>query len=81
LGEKLVSGTITPDTYIINKTTDEVVEKYVLEDQILDGEKLRELSMTVKKIEKTFCFAVDVEWSYTDEELFILQSRPITTLG
>jgi phosphoenolpyruvate synthase/pyruvate phosphate dikinase len=80
LGEKLVSGIVTPTTYIINKKGSKVIEKYLSNEQALSSEQIENIAVTVAKIEKTFGWPVDVEWSYADNELFILQSRPITTL-
>lgn len=81
LGEKLVSGTITPSTYVISKKTRSVVEKYLVDNQDLRDEQVRKVTEAVINIEKMFGFPVDVEWAFAKNELFILQSRPITTLG
>jgi rifampicin phosphotransferase len=82
LGEKLVSGSVTPDTYVIDKETQEVIEKHPSEEtQNLSSRQLEELAETVLRIEDLFGLPVDVEWAYAGSELFILQSRPITTLG
>ena len=63
LGEKLVSGKVTPKTEIISKRGRHTgIEKLVLE------------------IEKHFGFPVDVEWTQIGKKVYILQSRPITTL-
>lgn len=47
---------------------------------ILSDEEVRELASLVIDIEKKFGFPVDVEWAYEGDSLYILQSRPITTL-
>lgn len=47
----------------------------------LSDAKIDELATLVEKIEKHYGFPVDVEWSLQDEVLYILQSRPITTLA
>jgi pyruvate,water dikinase len=51
-----------------------------------DAQKLSEvqigqLAAAVQKIETFFGFPVDVEWAFAAGELFILQSRPITTMS
>lgn len=82
LGEKLVSGTATPDTYVMDKKNQSLIEKHLpRKEQHLPEAKLQELSQVVMKIEELFGFPVDVEWAYSNGQLFILQSRPITTLG
>jgi phosphoenolpyruvate synthase/pyruvate phosphate dikinase len=81
LGEKLVSGLITPDTYVLDKSSGKADEKHVQAEPTLSDEQLTALSGAVREIETVFGFPVDVEWALLNKELFILQSRPITTLG
>ncbi len=47
--------------------------------QALSDKQIVELAQRVIGIEKYFGFAVDIEWAYENNNLFILQSRPITT--
>ena len=100
LGEAVVSGQVTPDTYIVNKATKDV-EKHVAKQtrklekvegvtdwqDVADGEKQKlsdglidQLTEQVIKLEKFYGFPVDVEWLVVESEVFITQSRPITTL-
>jgi phosphoenolpyruvate synthase/pyruvate phosphate dikinase len=81
LGEKLVSGNVTPDTFITDKKTAKIVERHLSGKGNLSHEQLRKITETVAKIEKLFSLPVDVEWAYAGQQLFILQSRPITTVG
>lgn len=103
LGEAVVSGEITPDTYIVAKKPATIVEKHLAEQtkqlkrgadgqtswqkvdhpgaQKLADKYIVELSQTVQKLENYFGHAVDVEWALAGQQLFILQSRPITTLA
>ena len=48
--------------------------------QVFSDEKLRELIPTWKAIESYYGYPQDIEWTLAQGELFILQSRPITTL-
>ncbi len=81
LGEVLVSGKITPDSYTIDKQTSKVTEKkLVSEKAILNESQIKQLTEEVNKLERLFGFPVDIEWSFAGDELLILQSRPITTL-
>lgn len=49
--------------------------------QKLADEKIIELADLGKKIEKHYFFPQDIEWAYGNETLYIVQTRPITTLG
>jgi rifampicin phosphotransferase len=81
LADKLVSGETTPDNYIVDREG-QLIEQTIQETSpLLDKEQLSELSETIIKLEKYFGFPVDIEWTFANNELFILQSRPITTLG
>jgi phosphoenolpyruvate synthase/pyruvate phosphate dikinase len=73
LGDKLVSGKITPTRYRIrNERTIEHRGKDILsERQRLDLVKMG------KKIEKFFKSPQDVEWAIQNGRLYILQSRPV----
>jgi len=81
LGEDLVSGRVTPDTYVANKRSGEVIEKHLASSQVLNQTQIKTICEEVRLIEKSFGFPVDVEWTLSEDKLFILQSRPITTLG
>lgn len=47
----------------------------------LTDEKVIELAKLVVKIEKHYGFPCDIEWAMEDNEFYITQSRPITTLA
>jgi pyruvate,water dikinase len=105
LGEGVVSGTVSPDTYIVDKTTLEVVDKHIArkdsmfvkdesgetkevptpddlkEKQVLGENEIRELAKTGMKIEKHYGMPMDIEWAIEKGEVYMLQARPITTLG
>lgn len=105
LGEGVVSGAVTPDTYIVDKnnlsvknmtiarkeimfikdengetktivTPDDLKEKRVLSD-----EELKRLSEKGIFIEKHYKRPMDIEWAIENEEIYMLQARPITTLN
>ncbi|MEK7523776.1 MAG: PEP/pyruvate-binding domain-containing protein [Patescibacteria group bacterium] len=105
LGEAIVSGMITPDSYIIDKkeelildvsiakqekmiitkgtsggTKTVIVPKAKQEKQKLAGPKIMELARLCLKIEKHYGHPQDIEWALERDKLYILQSRPITTL-
>ena len=45
----------------------------------LSGEQVRDLARLVLQVEKHLGWPVDVEWALTDQQLYLLQARPITT--
>lgn len=104
LGEALVSGAITPDTYVLNKSNFEQIETHLgpQTEQLVCGEngssvwqpvllerqpqpklnqkQLRAVAELTVRAEKFFGYPVDIEWAIDDNTLYLLQSRPITTL-
>ena len=103
LGEAIVSGMVTPDSYtfskdkksIINKESEiqerkiigagkgtEEVEMKISEQYKpkLSDEKIKELAKVCVEIENHYKKPQDIEWCMKDDDIYILQSRPITTL-
>ena len=103
LGELIVGGMVTPDAYVVDKQTNEVLVVDVSEQdemlirgdggndmvevpfeqrdaQKLDTDQIQTLAELCTSIERHSKFPCDIEWAMADGELFILQSRPITTL-
>ena len=111
LGEAVVSGTVTPDEYLINKNSKEVIERHIAEknimivkkkdgvgteevkvadyigeeyvnSQCLSDEEIMVLVNYGLKIEELYGSHQDIEWGFDKDtkKLYILQSRPITTL-
>ncbi len=104
LGEYVVSGTVTPDTYKVDKETLEIKEKYIstqeimlirdengenlsipVKEEIKKKQKLEDkyivgLAKIAKQIENHYKFPQDMEWALEKGKLYIVQSRPITTL-
>ncbi len=105
LGEAVVGGEVTPDHYVVDKRTFEIVEKKIAhkdfmiirdpagknkkvtldEDmakkQVLSDDKIIELAKIIKRIEDHYGKPQDIEWAKEGMKLYIVQSRPITTLG
>ena len=105
LGEAVVSGQVTPDTYIVDKETLRAKETVIgpkAQQVVADGSQgtrladvdegsrgkssltedmLQELSRTAIDIEKLYDgVPQDIEWAVVDEDLYLLQSRPVTNL-
>ncbi len=112
LGEAVVSGSVTPDEYIVRKSDREVLERHIahknvmvvkkddgvgtyeakvadvlgadaVEAECLTEDELNTLIDAGLKIEKLYGSVQDIEWGLDKHTkgLYILQSRPITTLG
>lgn len=104
LGEAIVSGQITPDSYVLDKrdmsildinlSTQEMmivrkaphgtkktkIPAQKRDKQKLEGKKIIELANLCLKIEKHYNHPQDIEWAFSKGKLYIVQSRPITTL-
>lgn len=78
LGEKLVQGEVTPTQIKINKNT-LIIENKIGKEMLSDNE-IRTLSRIGLDIERFFKAPQDIEWSLKDGEIYILQTRNITTL-
>lgn len=50
------------------------------EEEVLTGEELSKLAESIMDIEKYYKSPQDMEWAFEGGKLYILQSRPITTL-
>jgi phosphoenolpyruvate synthase/pyruvate phosphate dikinase len=104
LGEAIVSGQVTPDSYIVEKNEKNIIErninsqsKMLTHDEevgnrweelgergkevVLEDADVLKLADQIIRIEKHYGFPVDVEWAYENNQFFITQSRPITTLN
>ncbi len=99
LGEVLVNGRVTPDTYHVDKGTLSILRghqgtqdrqlaadaegttwvnheaEHVPVEMVLDAARM------VCDIEAAFGYPVDVEWTFGDDMLFVLQARAITAAG
>lgn len=105
LGEAVVSGQVTPDSFVLDKRNMKLLDKTinrqerkmvrletggnewqnVAEDkqktQKMSDEQVIEFAKIILKIENHYKFPCDIEWAMEDSKFFVVQSRPITTLG
>lgn len=82
LGEAMVSGLITPDTIVVDKTTRAVAEFTPGESGgglVLAEDVLAELVALCLDIERAFGAPVDIEAAHATDGWYLLQARPITT--
>jgi len=105
LGETVVSGSINPDQYIVDKNNSALKSKkindqdwmYTLDPrlghtvkknvsqekvsaQILNDSEIRKLAELSIKIEHHYGSAQDIEYAIEGSGIYIVQSRPVTTL-
>ncbi len=78
LGDKIASGEITPDRYVVRKG--DLVVSGPLHGAIDDGQA-REIAKLTLALERENGHPVDVECAFSRGALYLLQCRPITTLG
>ncbi len=57
------------------------VDKDLKNSQVLSDDEIMQVVELVKKANDYFGRYQDIEWSFEDGKLYLLQSRPITTLG
>ena len=105
LGEAVVSGSVTPDTYYVDKKSNEIlsftvankkvmfekvatgetkqvdVPESLRDKRVLSEEELVELTEMGKRIQEHYSAPQDTEWAFLEGKLYMLQSRPITTLN
>lgn len=83
LGEALVSGHITPDTYICNKDTGEIISQKLTSDApCLPEPALSELLALARKIQAIFNHqGQDIEFAWDAKVVWAVQARPITTIN
>jgi pyruvate,water dikinase len=105
LGEAVVSGAVSPDNYVVDRTTSDVetatvatkklmhikdeatgetVEREVPEDKrdqrVLTQAEIDRLVELGETVEDHYGEPQDVEWAIAGGEVYMLQSRPITTI-
>ena len=106
LGEAVVSGHISPDSYLVEKRDLSIVDIDISKQntglflsnspdksniwqeipktqqnlQKLSNQQIQELAKTCIEIEKLYGFPCDIEWAISQDRIYILQSRPITTV-
>jgi pyruvate,water dikinase len=103
LGETIVQGLITPDTYQVNKKNNKIIKRVVEEQtwqlikvgkktirasvpskirkiQKLNSLQIIDLAELGEKIQKHYFYPQDIEWALEKGKLYIVQTRPITTI-
>ena len=79
IGEQVVSGEVTPDQYTLDRKG-KVKREKIVADRILTDDELRKLCELGKQLEDRHGVAQDIEWAMVGDEVYLLQSRPVTTM-
>lgn len=76
LGEKLVSGNVTPTTMLVRRQTHH--SDSITGQNYLTEEDISHLEQIILKIEEIYSMAMDIEWCIKKNLIYILQARAIT---
>jgi pyruvate, water dikinase len=80
LGENVVDGEHTPDHYALDRKGT-LKRSTIVGTRVLDEVELKRLAEMGRKLEEMHGCPQDIEWAFDRSgELFLLQSRPITTI-
>ena len=79
LGDALVSGRVSPDRVVLDKRGLNVLSQTV-SAHCIDKQTAQKLAKLAIKAESEFGCPQDIEWAIHQDKIFLLQSRPITTI-
>lgn len=79
LGEQVVSGEVTPDHYVVDHAGS-IKREQIVAKRVLELDETRQLVQLGSHLTRHFGSPQDIEWAIEDGTLYLLQSRPITTL-
>lgn len=79
VGEHVVSGEVTPDYYTLDRKG-MLKKARVVDEQVLTSSELAELAKMGLHLADLNGCPQDIEWAYDSTGLYMLQSRPVTTL-
>ncbi len=65
---------------VVSGTAEQAVEDAKRQEAVLTPEQICQLTQLGREIEQLFSAPQDIEWAIADDEICILQARPITTL-
>ena len=79
VGEQVVSGEVTPDHYALDRKG-KVKRAKLVDERVLTEEELWGLCDLGRRLEELHGVAQDIEWAMVGEDIYLLQSRPVTTM-
>lgn len=77
LGEQVVSGEVTPDHYVVDRKGREK-KSNTPHGGVLDADELVRIAELAVLLEKHYGKPQDIEWAVYQNEVYLLQSRPVT---
>lgn len=105
LGEGVVSGTVTPDHYVVDKENLKLLEKEIGKKdmmftkdkntgktvkvkirgkksiaQVLNDSEIERITKFSMEVEDHYNSPQDIEWAIENDQVFLVQSRPVTAL-
>jgi pyruvate,water dikinase len=105
LGETVVSGSVSPDNYVVDRGEMKIVSQFIAtkeimtvrdpktnhtvtvpvppekkQSEVLTPKEILELAKYGEVLEKHYGMPQDIEWGVEKAKIYILQSRPITTI-
>lgn len=79
LGENVVSGHVHPNSYAINRES--LAIEIVYEKTSFAQNLILKIAQIALKIEQLYQYPQDIEFAIYNNEIYLLQTRPITTLS
>lgn len=79
VGEHVVSGEVTPDYYTLDRQGT-LKKARVVDEPVLSASELADLARLGLHLAELNGGPQDIEWAYDSTGLYMLQSRPVTTL-
>lgn len=80
LGENLVQGNYTPNSYYINWFDEKIEADEPSAQNFLSSQNLKKLADICIDIQQFYGSPQDIEWAIKNDHVYILQSRPLTAI-
>ena len=77
LGDRLVSGAATPDRWTVRGDD---VRQHSTDESAIDEPRARSIADLARRVEAELGGPQDIEWALVDDEVVLLQARPVTAL-
>jgi phosphohistidine swiveling domain-containing protein len=77
LGDRLVSGAVTPDRWTVRGDD---VRQHSPDEAAIDEPRARSIAELARRVEAELGGPQDIEWALVDDEVILLQARPVTAL-
>jgi pyruvate,water dikinase len=81
IGESLVAGEVNPEEVVVRRADGVMVRRRSGQGATCPQPVLKEVWRQGVSVADRLAFPQDVEWTWKDGRLYLLQARPITTLG